>query len=141
VASLVFDDHHEKIKYAQKMPDQKISDQKLSDQKLPEVKKLVAHIFVCTNERPVDHPRSCCQAKNAENLIACFKRELAQAGVAAQVRAQRAGCLDVCEYGPSMVIYPDNIWYGHVCEADVAEIVRSHIVEGCPVDRLRIPGK
>lgn len=105
------------------------------------MKKLKHHVFVCTNERPPGHPRGCCKDKRSEELIPLFKEELARAGLAGVVRAQRAGCLDTCEFGPSVVVYPDNVWYGPVHPADVAEIVRSHLVEGRPVERLRIPGK
>ena len=103
--------------------------------------KLKAHVFICTNERPEGHPRGCCKAKNSEGLIQVFKQEVAKAGLAKHVRAQRAGCLDTCEFGPAVVIYPDNVWYGPVQPTDVAEIVQSHLVEGKPVERLRIPGK
>ncbi len=103
--------------------------------------KLRAHIFVCTNQRPPGHPRGCCYDKKAEDLIPEFKKELAKVGLAGKVRAQRAGCLDTCEYGPSVVVYPDNIWYGKVSIADVSEIVKDHILEGKPVERLKIPGK
>jgi (2Fe-2S) ferredoxin len=105
------------------------------------VKKLDRHLFVCTNERPAGHPRGCCRSKGAEELLQAFKAEAARAGLGSQVRAQKAGCLDVCEYGASAVVYPDNVWYGAVTPADVAEIVKSHLVEGQPVERLRIPGK
>jgi (2Fe-2S) ferredoxin len=74
-------------------------------------------------------------------LIQVFKEEIAKAGLAGQVRAQRAGCLDVCEYGPAVVVYPDNVWYGHVQSSDIAEIVSSHLLGGKPVERLKIPGK
>jgi (2Fe-2S) ferredoxin len=103
--------------------------------------KLKAHIFVCTNERPAGHPRGCCKEKNSEELISLFKQELAKNGFAKQVRAQRAGCLDTCEFGPAVVVYPDNIWYGNVQPADIPEIVKSHLIEGKPVERLKIPGK
>ena len=106
-----------------------------------EPRKLKAHIFVCTNERPAGHPRGCCLAKNSEALVQAFKIELARAGLQADVRAQRAGCLDTCEYGPSVVIYPDNIWYGPVQESDVPAIVREHLVDGKPLERLKIPNK
>lgn len=105
------------------------------------VRKLRHHIFVCTNERPEGHPRGCCKAKGSEQLVQLFKSEVAKAGLAAEVRAQKAGCLDTCEYGPSVVVYPDNVWYGPVQAQDVAEIVSSHIRDGKPVERLRIPGK
>ena len=107
----------------------------------PPVKKLKAHIFICTNERAPGHPRGCCKEKHSEDLIKLFKAGLAEAGLAGEVRAQRAGCLDTCEYGPTVTIYPDNVWYGKVQPADVAEIIRSHLIEGKPVERLRISGK
>lgn len=102
---------------------------------------LKAHIFVCTNERPADHPRGCCKAKGSESLLTALKQELAKAGLGDQVRAQRAGCLDTCEEGPSIVVYPDNIWYGRVQSSDIPEIVQSHVICGKPVDRLKMPGK
>ena len=100
--------------------------------------KLRAHVFVCTNERPPEHTRGCCKAKGSEEVLQAFKLEVAKAGLKTDVRAQKAGCLDVCEAGPTVVVYPEGIWYGHVTAADVPEIVKSHLVEGKPVDRLKI---
>jgi (2Fe-2S) ferredoxin len=74
-------------------------------------------------------------------LVKAFKEEVAKAGLAGVVRAQKAGCLDTCEFGPAVVVYPDGVWYGQVQPQDVAEIVQSHLVNGVPVDRLKIPGK
>ena len=103
--------------------------------------KLKSHIFVCTNQRPEGHPRGCCQSKNSEDLIKAFKQGLSQVGLSQEVRAQKSGCLDVCEFGPAVVIYPEGIWYGKVSAEDVSEIVQSHLLNGQPVERLRIPGK
>ncbi len=103
--------------------------------------KLKAHIFICTHERPAGHPKGCCKEKHSEELISLFKQEVAKAKLGHEVRAQRAGCLDVCEWGPTVVIYPDAVWYGKVQPSDVAEIVQSHLVEGRIVDRLQISGK
>lgn len=107
----------------------------------PTVKKLTAHIFICTNERPAGHPRGCCKEKNSEALIQLFKEAISKAGLAGEIRTQRAGCLDTCEYGPALVIYPENVWYGNVQASDVEEIVHSHLVGGKPLERLRIPDK
>lgn len=74
-------------------------------------------------------------------MISLFKQEIAKAGVAKEVRAQRAGCLDACEFGPSVVVYPEGVWYAGVKPEDVAEIVQSHLVGGRVVDRLKMPGK
>ncbi len=103
--------------------------------------KLKSHIFVCTNQRPEGHVRGCCQSKNSEALVRAFKQELSQSGLNREVRAQKAGCLDVCEHGPAVVIYPEGVWYGNVSTQDVFEIVKSHIIQGKPVERLLIPGK
>lgn len=105
------------------------------------VKQLKHHLFICTNERAPGHPRGCCKEKKSEELVALFKHEVAKSGLAAQVRAQKAGCLDTCEFGPSVVVYPDGVWYGRVTAEDIPEIVASHLVEGKPVERLKIPGK
>jgi (2Fe-2S) ferredoxin len=40
--------------------------------------------------------------------------------------------------GPNVVVYPDAVWYGHVTEADVEEIIESHILGGKLVERLRL---
>jgi (2Fe-2S) ferredoxin len=56
-----------------------------------------------------------------------------------RVRANQAGCLDVCEFGPAVVVYPEGVWYGRVTPEDVDEIIERHILGGEPVERLRIP--
>lgn len=93
------------------------------------------HLFVCTNRRPDGSPKGCCATKGSEELRLSFKKELDSQGVK-DVRANAAGCLDACEVGPSVVVYPDNVWYQRVSPADVKEIVSEHIVGGRPVDRL-----
>ncbi|MBY0470526.1 (2Fe-2S) ferredoxin domain-containing protein [bacterium] len=105
------------------------------------MEKLTHHVFICTNERPDGHPRGCCKARNSEEVLKAFKEEVAKRNLKSQVRAQKAGCLDVCEEGASVVVYPEGIWYGKVSPTDVTEIVQSHLVEGRPVQRLKIPGK
>jgi (2Fe-2S) ferredoxin len=64
---------------------------------------------------------------------------LAERGIRETVRANKAGCLDQCEIGPTVVVYPEAVWYGHVTPADVDEIIESHIIGGQPVERLIIP--
>lgn len=96
------------------------------------------HIFVCCNQRPADHPRGSCDPSADEHLQKAFKKVLADRGLNRRVRANKSGCLDQCEHGPTVVVYPDVVWYGGVTEADVAEIVDSHIAGGVPVERLRL---
>lgn len=96
------------------------------------------HVFVCTNERaPGAARRSCGQAHGME-LVDAFKQQLKNKPAELRVRAQRAGCLDICDFGPTVAVYPDGIFYVNVQVADVAEIVEEHILNNRPVERLRL---
>ena len=97
------------------------------------------HIFVCCNRREPDHPRGCCDPAAGEVLQKAFKKALAERGLNRRVRANKSGCLDQCEHGPTVVVYPDAVWYGFVTEADIAEIIDRHVVGGTPVARLQLP--
>jgi (2Fe-2S) ferredoxin len=96
------------------------------------------HLFICGNTREAGHPRGCCDPRGEGRLRDAFKRELKRAGVSARTRANHAGCLDQCEHGPTVVIYPLGIWYGRVREEDVARIVDRTIVGGEILEDLRI---
>ena len=96
-----------------------------------------SHVFVCTNERPPGHPRGCCKDKGSVHLRDYMKARAKELGLK-RVRINTAGCLERCELGPSMVIYPEQVWYGHVTVADVPAIVDA-IASGTVVERLRIP--
>jgi (2Fe-2S) ferredoxin len=94
-----------------------------------------AHVFCCTNERPPGHERGCCKEKGAEKLRDYMKarvKELKLEGI----RVNNAGCLDRCELGPTMVIYPEGVWYTYASTADVEEIIERHIKKGERVERL-----
>ena len=97
------------------------------------------HLFVCLNERPADHPRGCCHALGGAEVHAHLKALVKQRGLKGRVRANKAGCLDFCEQGVTIVVYPDNVWYGGVKLEDAEEIVDEHLVAGRVVERLRIP--
>ena len=101
--------------------------------------RFTRHVFICTNSRPPGNPRGCCLEKGSEEVRAAFKEALAKAGLKGQVRANAAGCLDSCERGVSVVVYPEQTWYGGVTVADVGEIVERHLMRGEIVERLHIP--
>lgn len=96
------------------------------------------HVFICTNKRPADDQRGSCDPDGLGILQLKFKQAISAAGIKAEVRANKAGCLDQCEHGPVVVVYPEATWYGKVSENDVREIVESHLVNGQPVQRLRL---
>ncbi len=96
------------------------------------------HIFVCENIRPADDLRGCCAAKGSAEIQAKFKEEIKKRGLKGVIRSNKSGCLDQCAKGPTVVVYPEGIWYGGVSANDVEEIMDSHIEGGRPVKRLLI---
>ena len=99
-----------------------------------------AHVFCCTNRREPGHKRGCCAEKNAEHLRDYLKKSAKQAGLA-DVRINASGCLDRCELGPCIVIYPEGIWYSPKTEADCDEIIATHLQQGGRVERLMLPDR
>ena len=96
------------------------------------------HVFICLNERPPESEKGDCTRKGSPELLKKFKAALRARGLDEEIRANKAGCLDNCENGCSVVVYPDAVWYGHVTEADVEEIVEKHLIGGVPVTRLQL---
>jgi (2Fe-2S) ferredoxin len=96
------------------------------------------HVFICINERDPADPRGCCAAKGGAEVAEAFKHKLHERGLKRIVRPNKAGCLDQCARGVTVVVYPEGTWYGGVTVADVDEIIERHIVGGTPVERLRL---
>ena len=97
------------------------------------------HIFFCTNERA--NGENCCAQYNAQAAFEYCKKQvsdMALAGVG-KVRVNKAGCLDRCAAGPVAVVYPEAVWYSYVDNADIDEIVESHLKNGQVVERLLTP--
>ena len=97
------------------------------------------HIFICSNQRSPGHARGCCDPNGTEQLRNAFKTEVKRRGLNPLVRANNAGCLDQCELGPTVVIYPQGIWYGNVQLDDVSRIIEETIVGGKILEDLLIP--
>jgi (2Fe-2S) ferredoxin len=102
------------------------------------MKRYEKHIFICENKRLHDDPRGCCYDKGSSEIKVKFKERIRQLGLKASVRVNTSGCLDACEFGPSIVVYPEQIWYGSVTIDDVEEIIQDHIINNKPVERLMI---
>ena len=93
------------------------------------------HILVCNNQRTGTDKLSCGDTQALE-LVAEFKKQLKDANVRLKTRAQRAGCLGICDFGPTIAIYPEGVFYVGVKKEDVNEIIESHIINKVPVTRL-----
>ena len=82
------------------------------------------------------NPKGCCAEKGSEQIRETFKKELAERGLRGRMRANAAGCLDQCAFGPTVVVYPEQVWYTVPTPADAEEIIEKHLIGGVPVERL-----
>jgi (2Fe-2S) ferredoxin len=96
-----------------------------------------AHVFVCTNDRGPDAPRTSCALKGAVKLRDYMKTQARVAGLD-RVRINNSGCLDRCELGCNLVIYPEGVWYHYATRADLDEIIEVHLKGGGRVERLML---
>jgi (2Fe-2S) ferredoxin len=95
------------------------------------------HVFVCSQQRPPNHPRGSCAAQGASALLQAFWGELQKRNAYETVAITYSGCLGPCDGGPNVVVYPEAVLYQRVTPADVVEIFDQHLEEGEPVERLR----
>ena len=98
--------------------------------------KYKKHVFICVNER--EGGKECCGEKRGMELVNAFKTLLKDKKLTGEIRAQKAGCFDVCKYEPAVVVYPEGIFYGNVQLNDVKEIVNEHLINNKPVKRLKL---
>ncbi len=103
----------------------------------PESSYYQRHIFFCLNQR--SNGEACCADHGAQAAFDHCKQQVKALGLAGpgQVRVNKAGCLDRCAGGPIAVVYPEAVWYSFVDQADIDEIVTSHLRDGVVVERLR----
>ncbi len=94
------------------------------------------HIFVCINQRPPGHPKGDCASKGSRALFQKFQEETEKRQLWDSVMVNGTTCLGPCGTGPTVVVYPEGVWYGKVGVKDVEEIMDQHVLGGKPVERL-----
>jgi (2Fe-2S) ferredoxin len=96
------------------------------------------HLFFCTNQREAG--KTCCEQCNASEIRAYAKKRVKELGLSGEggVRVNTAGCLDRCELGPVIVVYPQEVWYTYVDREDIDEIIEEHLKNDRVVERLII---
>ncbi|MBN2426197.1 MAG: (2Fe-2S) ferredoxin domain-containing protein [Calditrichaceae bacterium] len=100
--------------------------------------KYEKHVFVCGNRRPPKASKRSCGNHGSDNLFDAMKIRVGESGLASKVRINRAGCLGRCDFGPTIVIYPQGIWYGGVKMDDIEEIIEKSILKDEIIGRLVI---
>lgn len=96
------------------------------------------HVFFCCNQRAAGE--TCCASKGAVEMQTYAKDRIGELKLKGkgQVRINKAGCLDRCDDGPVMVVYPEAVWYTYIDKEDVEEIIQEHLLNGRIVERLKI---
>ena len=96
------------------------------------------HVFFCCNQRSAGE--ACCNNHGASEMRAYAKARIKALKLSGKgkIRINQAGCMDRCEEGPVMVVYPEEVWYTYVDRADIDEIINEHLLHGRVVERLRI---
>jgi (2Fe-2S) ferredoxin len=99
-----------------------------------------AHLFVCCNRRADNHPRGSCAARGSEKLRDYMKARAKELGLPS-VRVNTAMCLDRCEQGPCLVIYPEGVWYRITSTTEIDSILEQHVRDGGRVPALLLPAE
>jgi (2Fe-2S) ferredoxin len=95
------------------------------------------HVFVCSQQRPPQHPRGSCGAKGATPVLQALWAEAQKRQAGDSIAITYSGCLGPCDAGPNVLVYPEAVLYQGVTVDDVAELFERHLLGGTPVDRLR----
>ena len=97
------------------------------------------HVFFCTNQR--EDGSACCGNFAAQKARDYVKKKVKEEGISSdknRIRINSAGCMDRCNDGPVIVVYPEGVWYTYVDESDLDEIIEQHLKYGRIVERLKI---
>ena len=93
------------------------------------MEKPAKHILVCGSFRASGEPQGICHKKGALGFVPYIESELADRGLD-DVVISMTSCLKVCDRGPAMVIYPDNLWYGGIESEDDVDAILDAMEEG-----------
>ena len=97
------------------------------------------HVFFCTNQR--SDGGDCCNNHGAQKARDYVKNKVKELGISNRhnnIRINSAGCMDRCDVGPVIVVYPEGVWYTYRDEKDLEEIITEHLQHGRVVERLKI---
>ncbi len=87
-----------------------------------------SHVLVCGGTG--------CTSSNSAEIIAEFEKEIAEKGLADEIKVIRTGCFGLCALGPIVVVYPEGAFYSQVKVENVSEIVDEHLIKGRIVKHL-----
>jgi (2Fe-2S) ferredoxin len=86
-------------------------------------------IFVCTNAAH-DGDRPVCAAGCSEDILKALKEEVKKRGLKGKVRALKSGCMDLCEKGPNVMVFPEGTLHSGVKPEDVPALIQKYLPAG-----------
>ena len=97
----------------------------------PVIEPYRRHVMLCCGKK--------CEPEEDRSLLQYLKQRIAEEGLESgedAVRANRAGCLGVCQQGPIMVVHPEGVWYCNLNRENIDQIVEKHFKQGKIVEAL-----
>ena len=84
-------------------------------------------IFVCLNSSHDGEDRPVCAAGGSEQVLKALKEEVKKRGLKGRVRALKSGCMDLCEKGPNVMIFPEGTLISGVRPQDIPDLVEKYL--------------
>lgn len=94
------------------------------------------HVFVCTQQRPMGHPRSSCSERDCVTIMEEFLWQTQQRELFNKVQVTATGCMGPCSEGPTVLVYPEGVMYSGLKKDDVSTIFDEHLINDKPVESL-----
>lgn len=94
------------------------------------------HVFVCTQQRPMGHPRGSCAEKGCATVMEEFLMQVQQRNLFDKIQVTATGCMGPCNEGPTVLVYPEGVMYGSLKKDDVATVIDEHLLNDKPVESL-----
>jgi (2Fe-2S) ferredoxin len=85
----------------------------------------VRQIFMCNNNRHGESPS--CGHNGSEEMVEELKKVAKERNLKGKLRVAKSGCLDLCAFGPNLMIWPEGIWYMKVTKTDIPEIIDTYL--------------
>ncbi len=101
--------------------------------------KPIKHVFICSQNRPLGHPKGSCVHNGGAELLSAFWQELQKRNLYDQIAISFTGCIGPCDMGPNVLVYPEGTLYVRVEKTDIAKIFDQHLQGNAPVERLLAP--
>ncbi len=82
-------------------------------------------IYICINNRHGESPS--CGHSGSEEIVEELKKVSKELNLKGKLRVAKSGCMDLCAFGPNMMIWPEGLWYMKVTKENIPEIIETYL--------------